>query len=140
MNFILHSAGILNSYLAMSIEKFLIDEEICGMVKRILSPIEVNDEALSLDIIKEVGIGGEFLSHPKTLELCRTEYYNPLLMFRDNYESWVSKGKNRLDEIAHNSLKKKLEDYEKPDIGKSLERDLKKYIDKRKEEIKASTS
>jgi len=136
VNFILHSAGILNSYLAMSYEKFLIDEEICGMVKRILRPIEVSDESLSFDIIKEVGIGGEFLSHPKTLELCRTEYYNPLLMFRDNYEGWLAKGKKRLDEIAQNRLNERLESYKKPDIGKSLEKDLKNFIEKRKEEIK----
>ena len=136
VNFILHSAGILNSYLTMSYEKFLIDEEICGMVKKILRPIEVSDEALSLDIIKEVGIGGEFLSHPKTLELCRTEYYNPLLMFRDNYESWLTRGKKRLDVIAHDRLNERLESYKKPDIGKSLEKDLKNYIEKRKEEIK----
>ena len=138
INFILHSAGILNSYLTMSIEKFLIDEEICGMVKRILTPIEITDETLSLDIIKEVGIGGEFLSHPKTLELCRTEYYDPLLMFRDNYESWVAKGKKRLDEIAHDSVVNRINSYKKPAIGKSLEDDLKKYIDKRKAEIKGS--
>jgi len=138
VNFILHSGGILNSYLSMSIEKFIIDEELCGMVRKALTPMEISDKTLSLDIIKEVGIGGEFLSHPKTLELCRSEYFTPKLMFRDNYESWLSKGKMRLDDIAHDNIEKRLESYEKPAIDKSLENDLKRYVEKRKEEIKGS--
>ncbi len=35
INFVLHSAGILDSYNCMSYEKFIIDDEMCGMVKRI---------------------------------------------------------------------------------------------------------
>ena len=34
INFILHGAGIMGTYIAMSFEKFMIDEELCGMVKK----------------------------------------------------------------------------------------------------------
>ncbi|MCD4676622.1 MAG: trimethylamine methyltransferase family protein [Desulfobacula sp.] len=39
VNFILHACGILGSYTAMSFEKFLIDEEICGMVRNMIHPL-----------------------------------------------------------------------------------------------------
>ena len=35
VHFVLHSAGILEGYMAASYEKFIIDDEICGMCKRI---------------------------------------------------------------------------------------------------------
>jgi len=58
INYILHSCGILGSYLAMSFEKFLVDEELCGMLKKYIKPITVSAETISLDVIKDVGIGG----------------------------------------------------------------------------------
>jgi len=74
-NFILHACGILGSYLAMSYEKFLADEEICSILRRMLKPIDVTEERIELDVIKAVGIGQEYLTHPKTLAYCRTEFY-----------------------------------------------------------------
>ncbi len=53
-NFILHACGILGSYIAMSYEKFLADEELCGMLRRILKPLDVSDERIDLPTIKEV--------------------------------------------------------------------------------------
>jgi len=61
INFVLHSAGILDSYNCMSYEKFVIDDEMCGMVKKIKRGYEVNPDTLAFDIIKEVGPGGHFL-------------------------------------------------------------------------------
>ncbi|MBT6338994.1 MAG: trimethylamine methyltransferase, partial [Desulfobacula sp.] len=48
-NFILHGCGILESYLSMSFEKFLADEEICGMLKRMLKPLEITDERIDFE-------------------------------------------------------------------------------------------
>ncbi|MBA7686497.1 Glycine betaine methyltransferase [subsurface metagenome] len=93
INFILHSCGILSSYLSMSFSKFLIDEEMCGMVKKIFSPIEVTDESIDIKMIKDVGIGGEYISQPKTLDLCRKELFLPDLMCRKNFYNWEKSGK-----------------------------------------------
>lgn len=134
IDFILHSAGILNSYLSMSFEKFLVDEELCGRVRKILSPFELTDESLSIDIIKEVGIGGEFLSHPRTIELCRSEYYKSDMVSFGTYERWFSESRKRLDEIARETLKERLKNYKKPPIDNSIEQELESFIERRKKE------
>ncbi len=131
-NFILHACGILGSYMAMSYEKFLADEELCGMLKRMLKPLNVTDERIDLDSIKSVGIGGEYLTHSKTFENCRTEFFMPDLMIRKDFATWKNAGKKRLDETATNLLKKRLEAYKKPDIDPGIERDLSQYVGKRK--------
>jgi trimethylamine--corrinoid protein Co-methyltransferase len=132
INFILHACGILGSFIAMSYEKFIADEEIWGMILRSLEPVKIADEAIDLETIKQVGIGGEYLTHPETLERCRTEFFLPELLNRKNFTDWKSSGKKRLDETARNILAKRLIAYKKPDIDPEVERALSEYVDKRK--------
>ena len=132
INFILHACGILGSFIAMSYEKFIADEEIWGMILRSLEPVKIADEAIDLEAIKQVGIGGEYLTHPETLERCRTEFFLPDLLNRKNYTDWKSSEKKRLDERARNIFAKRLIAYKKPDIDPEVERALSEYVDKRK--------
>jgi trimethylamine--corrinoid protein Co-methyltransferase len=132
INFILHSCGILGSYIAMSFEKFLIDEEVCGMVRSMIRPLAITDESIDIDVIKEVGIGGQYLTHPKTFQLCRTEFFMPSLMSRKNPDAWAKDGKKRIDEIAEDKVAQRLAAYEKPEIDPEIEKRLTEYVEKRK--------
>lgn len=134
INFVLHSCGILGAYIAMSYEKFFADEELCGMVRKLLRPIEITDETIDVETIKAVGIGGEYLTHPKTLGRCRTEFFLPVLMNRQDYISWKASGQKRLDEVATNALTKRLSAYNRPDIDPHIEKALTRYVAKGKKE------
>ncbi|SMC88216.1 trimethylamine:corrinoid methyltransferase [Desulfocicer vacuolatum DSM 3385] len=132
INFMLHSCGILGSYIAMNFEKFIVDEEICGMVQNMIKPLALTDDSIDLDIIKEVGIGGQYLTHPKTFKLCRTEFYTPGLMSRMNSDSWVKAGKQRIDQVAEDKVTQRLASYAKPDIDPEIEKKLIQYVEDRK--------
>lgn len=133
-NFILHAAGILGSYNAMSFEKFIIDEETGRMALEYLKPIEITDKSIDLDSIEEVGVGGEYLTHPKTLEQCRTAFFMPYLANRNGYAAWQENGASRIEHRAADILNQRLAVYEKPDIDPQIEKDLRTYIEKRKSE------
>jgi len=132
INFILHSCGILGSYIAMSFEKFLIDEEVCGMVRNMIRPLPLTDESIDINVIKEVGIGGQYLTHPKTFQLCRTEFFMPTLMSRKNPDAWAKAGKKRVDQLAEDKVVQRLAAYEKPEIDPKIEKQLTDYVEKRK--------
>ena len=132
INFILHAGGILGSYIAMSFEKFLLDEETCGMVRSMIHPLSLTDESIDIDIIKEVGIGGQYLTHPKTFKLCRTEFYMPSLMSRKNPDAWAKAGRKSIDMIAEDMVAKRLASYEKPGIDPEIEKKLTQYVENRK--------
>lgn len=132
INFVLHSCGILGSYISMSFEKFLVDEELCGMVRRLLRPVEVTDESIDLPMIQKVGIGGQYLTQPKTFKLCRTEFFLPQLANRQNYQGWSDAGKLRADQRATEALQARLARYEKPEIDPAVERALSEYVSRRK--------
>jgi trimethylamine--corrinoid protein Co-methyltransferase len=132
INFVLHSAGILDSYNCMSYEKFIIDDEMCGMVKKIKRGYEVNPDTLAFDIIKEVGPGGHFLDKDHTFDHFRTEFYQPQLSNRDDFVSWQANGSPQSMETANNKYKEILETYEAPELPADLDRDLLNFIAKLK--------
>jgi len=131
-NFVLHAAGILGSYSAMSFEKFIIDEELCGIILETLKPIEMTHESIDLDLIKEIGIGGNYLTHPKTYEQCRSAFHNSDLVNRHGYAAWQKNGEKPIHTKATEILSERLDAYAKPDIDPQIERDLAAYVRHRK--------
>jgi trimethylamine--corrinoid protein Co-methyltransferase len=130
INFVLHSAGILDSYNCISYEKFIIDDEMCGMVKRIKRGYEVNAATIAEDVIKEVGPGGHFLDKDHTFDHFRTEFYQPHLFNRDDFVSWQAGGSPQCMETANKKYKDILETYEAPELPADVDKELLKFIEK----------
>lgn len=74
-NYMHHSAGMLESMLTVAPEQFVIDDEIIGMACKVLKGIEVDAEHLALEVIDEVGPGGNFMTAGHTLKHMRSEYF-----------------------------------------------------------------
>jgi trimethylamine--corrinoid protein Co-methyltransferase len=129
INFVLHSAGILESYNCMSYEKFIIDDEMCAMVKRIKRGYEVNPDTLAFDVIEAVGPGGHFLDRDHTLEHFRTEFHQPLVSNRDDFVTWQENGSLTSLQTAHNKYKEILQTYEAPELPANVDKDLLRFID-----------
>ena len=102
------------------------------MVQSMLRPLALTDESIDIEVIKEVGIGGQYLTHPKTFQLCRTEFFMPALMSRKNPDAWTKDGKKRIDQIAEDKVAQRLASYEKPDIDPIIEKQLTEYVERRK--------
>jgi trimethylamine--corrinoid protein Co-methyltransferase len=129
--FLLHSCGILGSYMAMSYEKFIIDEEIIAMIKHLLRPVVISDATIDLETIKEVGIGGEYLSHPKTYENFREQHFDSSLLNRFGYNEWKEHGGNDLQARAREMYKERLSSYKKPEIDPEIEARIDSFIHSR---------
>ena len=132
VNFILHSAGIVGTYIAMSFHKYLVDEEVCGVVKRLVRPMEITDENIGLKVIEEVGPGGHYLTHPKTFQLCRTEFYMSKLHARMAHQTWQDQGSKSMGRAADDALKDRLAAYRQPDMDVSIVKDLESFISRKK--------
>jgi len=70
----IYSLGLLGEAQILSIEKMVMDHHVIKMIEQMLTPIKVNDEFLQADLIREVGIGGEFLTRRETLKQTRAHY------------------------------------------------------------------
>ena len=130
-NFILHAAGQMGSYISMGFEKWIIDEEVCAMIRRLFTPIEITEDTIDVDTIKNVGVGGEYLTHPKTYEQFR-HMYQPGLFNRKPYEKWFASGADSIYESAAQTLKKRMDDYSRPAINPDLEMEIQSFVTKEK--------
>ncbi len=125
----MHQAcGILGAYTAMSLEKFIMDEELAGVIRRALQPVEITDETLALDAIKRVGSGGSFLMEPMTAMRCRTEFFLPDLSYRNNHTKWEEAGRPHMIDTASKKVQERLEAYTKPDMEPAVEKELMAYV------------
>ena len=70
VDFVLHSAGILSAYLAFSYEKFVLDDEMCGMVRRLRRGLRRQPRDAGLRRDRQGGVGRQLpdgRSHGRTL-------------------------------------------------------------------------
>jgi trimethylamine--corrinoid protein Co-methyltransferase len=93
---LIHDVGFLESALLGSHEMVVLSDEIIGMAKRFLSGIRVDEETLAVDVIREVGPGGEFLMHAHTAKNFRKEFWFPRLISRERYDAWRAGGSKTL--------------------------------------------
>ncbi|SDO88772.1 trimethylamine methyltransferase family protein [Desulforhopalus singaporensis] len=128
VNFVLHSAGILEGYLVSSYEKFIIDDEICGMCKRIKKGEQITAENLAIDVIDQVGPGGEYLTNAHTFRNFRQSFYQPEMESRENYDTWKKNGSLTYDQVANRKWKEILEKYVEPSLPEESEKALQDYI------------
>jgi len=105
-NFIHDAAGLMEFAMTMCYEKLVIDNEILGMVMRAVEGIRVDDDTLALDLIKQVGPGGNFVTAKHTRRFMRSEHYQPFLSDRNSREEWEAEGKNTSWEKAAEIVKK----------------------------------
>ncbi|MEE8365873.1 MAG: trimethylamine methyltransferase family protein [Gammaproteobacteria bacterium] len=105
-NRILESAGMLGSLMGCSYEALMIDNDMLGMAQRVVAGIEVNDETLSMDVMREVALGaGHYLGQPQTLELMETDYLYPELADRSTPGAWEEEGSLDIMARAQQSVK-----------------------------------
>ena len=102
VNMIYESAGMHASLLGFSLESLVIDNDIIGAAQRTIKGIEVNEERLSFDTIKDVCLNGpgHFLGSGQTLQLMQTEYLYPAVGDRRSPNEWTEQGATNVTERA----------------------------------------
>jgi len=129
----LHACGTYGSMLAMSFEKFIADEDLCCAIKKLMKPIEFSKNDFAMDLIKKLGTSGTYLLESHTVKRCRSEFFIPDLNIRTIHSKWLEMEPRQMDQRASQLLEKRLLSYEKPDIDPSIEQDLIKYVENKKQ-------
>lgn len=91
-NFIHDAAGLMEFAMTVCYEKYVIDNEILGMVMRSVDGVRVDAETLAYDLIKQAGPGGNFVAARHTRRFMRSEHYQPTLSDRSSREKWEAEG------------------------------------------------
>jgi len=124
--------GMLDFALIGSLEQLVIDDEICGAVRRILEGVSVDDESLALDVIRKVGHGGVFLRNMHTVKHYRKELWMPNVTDRSDRTKWTNEGCKDMRQRAKERVKEILSREFHSPLPEDKEKAMKRAI----EEIK----
>lgn len=113
-NMIYESSGMMASLLGASFEAMLIDDEMLSQVYRTLRGIEVNEETLGFDAIKEAITGeGHFLGSQHTMDAMQRDYFWPsTLTDRQQPAAWEEDGRQDMWQRANSKVKEILETHQ----------------------------
>jgi trimethylamine---corrinoid protein Co-methyltransferase len=89
---LVHDVGFLDCAQIGSLEALVMNDEIIGLTRRIMAGSEVSDDDLMLDLIDEIGPGGNFLAAESTARRCRSEIWNPSVLDRKPWDVWQAMG------------------------------------------------
>jgi trimethylamine--corrinoid protein Co-methyltransferase len=113
---LVHDIGFLDCAQIGSLEMLVMNDEIIAMTRRIMRGIEVSDDALMLDLIDQVGPGGEFMSLDVTTRRCRTEIWNPTLLDHQPWDVWEAAGGRSMTDRIRAKLRKILARHTPPPL------------------------
>jgi trimethylamine--corrinoid protein Co-methyltransferase len=129
------AVGQLDSYLASSAEKFVVDDEICGRLISILKGLDTSEESYALETIMGIGHEAGYLTDDHTFNHFK-ERWQPTVSDWDTYEDWDRKGNVDIVERARARVNQLLDSYIAPQLDQELEKDLRKYVRRFKESLK----
>jgi trimethylamine---corrinoid protein Co-methyltransferase len=130
-NFIMHGAGWMEGGLVASFEKFVLDCDLIQMVKEFLQPVEMTEDALGIEAIREVGPGGHFFGAQHTLARYSNAFYQPIISDWRNNPQWLAAGSPDAYSRANQVYKQALANYEQPPMDQSVREALDDYVDRR---------
>ncbi len=91
---VISGPGMLNFESCQSLEKLVLDDEICGMALRLVRGIEARGDRLGGDLYGDIYDGNHFLASKETLRWFREEMHQAgSVIDRDTYDVWTSQGK-----------------------------------------------
>jgi trimethylamine--corrinoid protein Co-methyltransferase len=121
--------GSIDSAKGISFEQFIVDSYMWDCSKEYLHEVEISEERIGLEAVKEVGHGHEFLTHPHTIKYLRGE----LTFWEGEKLDLLNMDKKEMPAEANKIVKSILEEHQVEPIADDLiekgDAIIKKYED-----------
>ena len=136
-NLIYESAGMQASLLGCSFESYVIDNDMLGAVNRTIRGIEVTEDSLSIEAIRDVCINGpnHFLGHEQTLSLMQKDYIYPEVGDRSSPKEWKEQGSTDIVQRAQARVKRILSTHYPSHISGALDQRIRAELPIRLPEV-----
>jgi trimethylamine--corrinoid protein Co-methyltransferase len=121
--------GMLDFESCLSLEKLIADNEICGMVLRLIDGIEPREDFPALGIFQELLKEGHLLICEHTRRYLEKEHFFPgPVIDRANRARWQDEGALTLEQRAHREVERLLKNYQPSDLPEYIKKELVKLM------------
>jgi trimethylamine--corrinoid protein Co-methyltransferase len=120
--------GIGGMGASLSYVQAVIDNEIVDYARRIADGIQVSVESLAVDVIDELGPGGDYLAHVHTKNHFKDELYQPILSNRQAYAGWEMAGRKDVGQRAKERTLEILETHQSTPLPEEITLELRRYV------------
>lgn len=134
-NFVLHAAGWQEGGLSIGYEKFIMDEDQCGMMATFVKGLDLSPNGQAIDAIRDNGPGQHFLGTAHTFANFETAFYRSNVADNSSFEQWTEDGATDAPTRANAVWKKRLAEYEMPPMDDAIAEELTEFVDRRKQEL-----
>ena len=124
---IIYGLGMLEMGMTISYSQLLMDAEMAEMMLYSMDGIVVNDETLSVDVIKEVGPRGDFVSHMNTFENMHIQS-KPKLIDRLTRDRWKEAGSLDMEARALEAARKLLAEWQPEPLSEEARKRVRAVI------------
>lgn len=130
---LLYGLGMQDSGLTFDLGQLLMDAEMAEMILFALGGIVVNDETLSVDLIKEIGYKKDYLTHRNTFNN-RFIQSKPRLINRQLRSHWEAQGSTTIGQRAEIAARKIIEEYQPMPMPDKAKQAIRKIVNAREKE------
>ena len=131
VNLLLHGAGWLEGGLLASYEKMVIDADLLNMVTAMLEPVVIDDAALAVEAIAEVGPAGHFFGTQHTQDRYATEHFQPMVSSWTNFETWDEGGRIEAHQRAEALARTLVDAHQEPSMAADRRAALDDFVERR---------
>jgi trimethylamine--corrinoid protein Co-methyltransferase len=128
--------GLLHGSRIWSFEQMILDAEIASIVEAMLRGIPFDDEALALEVIAEVGPGGEYLTQPHTRTAMKG-LWKATYMDRRTYGQWLD-DPDKYHRQALETARSLIKDHRPEPLDPAVDRELAGLIERHRKAAIAS--
>ena len=119
----------------MGYEKFAMDLDRCGMIHRLLAGLVLDEQQLAAAAYRQAGPGQAYLGTDHTMAHFETANYESALADTGSYEQWTDGGSLDAQQRANAVWKQMLADYRSPPLDESVDRQLRAFMEERRESM-----
>lgn len=97
-------------------------------MERFFSGVRIPEETIAVDLLKKVGIGGNFLGERHTTQHLKEEHWLPSFIDRQTRGMWSKQGAKDMSARAHERTIQLLRTHQVEPLEKSVQEELQRIV------------
>ena len=131
---LIYGLGMIEMGMTIDFGQLVMDNEFARMIKHTVQGVPVNDETLAADVIREIGVGKDFLSHESTYKHMRSQS-QPKLIDRNMREDWVAAGSTDIYQRSLEEVKFILENHQPDPLPEGAAETIRSIVEEAEAEL-----